>query len=164
MANVQAYKARNIETEYAESKYIALVLAGILQASVICIPLMIVEANNALSSYIIYTLYVFVMSMGILLFMFIPKCIHHRRWVAERAKKKKEKEERIAANTPAPNASEGGFGLKIRIKHSVSIKPGQNVSHVVSEPRERSNERVTEEKHTPSQEDTDKFCDDTASK
>jgi hypothetical protein len=73
LANVEAYKARAITTEYGESKYIAMIMASILQVIVVGMPLLFLVDDNPTASYFIRSSIVFVICMSILLMMFVPK-------------------------------------------------------------------------------------------
>jgi hypothetical protein len=73
MANVEAYKARAITTEYGESKYIAIIMASILQVIIVGLPLLFLVDDNPTASYFIRSSIIFVICMSILLMMFVPK-------------------------------------------------------------------------------------------
>lgn len=128
IANIQAYKARDLETEFSESKSIAWVLVSILQASVIGFPVMILTKlqNDPTVSYVVSTLLVFVLSLAILLLIFTPKFIHHREWRLKQAKKEEKKAEQLqkandraeSCHTCTSSTDEGTSGLRFGIKKS----------------------------------------------
>jgi hypothetical protein len=70
---MQAYQARNIKSEFAEAKYIGLTVFSLLQAFVTGIPLLAVVRDIPQAFYLVLTLFIFVLSMMILLFIFLPK-------------------------------------------------------------------------------------------
>ena len=78
IACVQAYRARDIQTEFSESKYIALVFASMVQAAVIGGPILALDQESPSISYIIQTVLVFVLCVVILLLMFVPKILSQR--------------------------------------------------------------------------------------
>jgi hypothetical protein len=73
VANVEAYKARQITTEYGESQYIAMSMISILQIVMVGLPIIFLVEGNPLSSYFIQSTIAFIISMSILLWMYIPK-------------------------------------------------------------------------------------------
>jgi hypothetical protein len=75
LANWWAYKARNVETEYHESTYIAISMASVLQAWCMGIPILIMVWDNPQGRFFVATGIVFVTSLAVLGLIFIPKCI-----------------------------------------------------------------------------------------
>lgn len=73
MANVQAYRARRISTEYGESRYIAMAMVSILQVVVVGIPVLFLVDENPTARYFIQCSTAFVICMSILLWMYVPK-------------------------------------------------------------------------------------------
>ena len=69
----EAYVARNLSTEFAESEYIALVLAAILLVSFLGIPVMIIAGDEPRARFFVGAAIVFVICMAILLLIFVPK-------------------------------------------------------------------------------------------
>ena len=112
IANIQAYIARDIQTEYSETKYIALVLASIAQAAIIGIPIIALERDNPRVTYVIETVLIFVLSVVILLLMFVPKYICHQEWLVKEEKKRKEKEGKSKQDTSSLTAV-GGSSLTV---------------------------------------------------
>jgi 7 transmembrane sweet-taste receptor of 3 GCPR len=54
IANFQAYRARNIRTEFNESFYIALANASFLQAFVVCLPIVFLTRGSPRAYYIFF--------------------------------------------------------------------------------------------------------------
>jgi gamma-aminobutyric acid type B receptor len=73
MANVQAYRARRISTEYGESRYIAMAMVSILQVVLVGIPILFLVDENPTARYFIQCSIAFVICMSILLWMYVPK-------------------------------------------------------------------------------------------
>jgi len=46
VANIQAYRARNVRTEFNESSYIAMANVSFLQAIFICVPILFLTREN----------------------------------------------------------------------------------------------------------------------
>jgi len=119
IANIQAYIARDIQTEYSESKYIALVLGSIAQAAIIGVPVIALELDNPRVTYVIETVLIFVLSVVILLLMFVPKYICHQEWLVKQEKLRKEKEGKpkrdTSSLTTVEGSSAGEMGLRFMI-------------------------------------------------
>ena len=73
LANWWAYQARNIETEYHESRYIAISMASVLQAWCMGIPILIVVWDNPQAKFFVSAGIVFVTSLAVLALIFLPK-------------------------------------------------------------------------------------------
>jgi hypothetical protein len=72
-ANVEAYRARQITTEFGESQYIGMSMISILQIVMVGLPIIFLVEGNPLASYFIQSTIAFTISMSILLWMYIPK-------------------------------------------------------------------------------------------
>jgi 7 transmembrane sweet-taste receptor of 3 GCPR len=73
MANVQAYRARRISTEYGESRFIGMAMISILQVVVVGIPVLLLVDENPMARYFMQVTIAFVISMSILIWMYVPK-------------------------------------------------------------------------------------------
>ena len=71
-ANIQAYRARKITTEFSESKYIGVAMACILQATLIGVPVFFFSTDPA-ATYLIKAGCMLVLCGSILYLIFIPK-------------------------------------------------------------------------------------------
>lgn len=69
----EAYVARKISTEFAESEYIFLVLTVILVVSFLGIPVMILAKEETKPRYFVAAAIIFIVCMAILLLIFVPK-------------------------------------------------------------------------------------------
>jgi len=79
LANFQAYQARNLATEYGESKYIGMAMLCILQVVLIGIPLLFLVNSNPSASYFIRVTIIFVICFSILSLIYVPKIYHFYR-------------------------------------------------------------------------------------
>ncbi|CAB9519169.1 acid type B receptor subunit 2 [Seminavis robusta] len=80
-ANVVAYKARAINEEFAESKYIAMAMASMLQAAISGLPiLMVVGQESPQAFYMVSVFMIFVMCSAILLLIFVPKLVLYEQF------------------------------------------------------------------------------------
>ncbi|KAL7549918.1 hypothetical protein ACHAWF_013171 [Thalassiosira exigua] len=73
VANIQAYKARFITDELAESKYIGLTTLSMLQIFVVGVPLLVIVYDNPSAYFFVWTGIIFVVSTSILMLIFAPK-------------------------------------------------------------------------------------------
>jgi len=80
LANVEAYKARKINTEYSESKYVAFIMLGMLQLILLGIPLIaLVSTTNPAAFYFVVTAIIFVLCISLLGGIFVPKMFFMKR-------------------------------------------------------------------------------------
>jgi gamma-aminobutyric acid type B receptor len=75
-ALVQAYQARSIQSEFAESKYIAIVMLSFLQIFVIAAPLLFLVKTQPVALYVLKVGIVFLVSVVVLACIFVPKMRH----------------------------------------------------------------------------------------
>lgn len=73
IAIVQAYRARTIKTDYAESKYIAFIMLSMLQSYLLGLPILALVRDDPQASFVVLTVLIFATSMATLLFLFVPK-------------------------------------------------------------------------------------------
>jgi heme/copper-type cytochrome/quinol oxidase subunit 4 len=76
----QAYQARNIESEFSESYYIALAVASLFQVFLTGIPVVVVVRDAPEAFYIVLVIMLFPVSMAILSLIFVPKICMHRSY------------------------------------------------------------------------------------
>jgi len=116
LANMQAYHARTIQTEYSESKYIGVIMASILQSFLLGAPIIGLLWNIPRALYIVLVMLITCVSMFVLNFLFVPKIIHTRLWIKEREEKKRQKElaRQRVIKTPSGN------GIDVRSSSSIS--------------------------------------------
>lgn len=74
-ANVEAWKARNIQTEYGESSYIGLIMASMLQVVLVGVPLSFLVHENPTARFFVNSSMAFVICMSVLSLLFLPKVI-----------------------------------------------------------------------------------------
>lgn len=79
MANIQAFRARNISTEYSESSYIMFAMVSLLQSLIIGVPLLIIVNDNEVARYFVWCGIIFIVTTSILGVMFIPKVLQKRK-------------------------------------------------------------------------------------
>lgn len=73
LANWQAYASRKIQSEFAESKFIAICMILLLEAVLIGVPILLVVKDAPQAFYLTISFMIFAICMGVLLLIFIPK-------------------------------------------------------------------------------------------
>ena len=74
-ATYQAYKSRKVRLEFAESKYIAICIILLLESLLIGTPILLVVKHSPQAFYLSVVLMLFVICLGVLLLIFIPKML-----------------------------------------------------------------------------------------
>ncbi|KAG7368674.1 7 transmembrane sweet-taste receptor of 3 GCPR [Nitzschia inconspicua] len=72
-ANLEAYKARHVDTEFGESRYIGLIMGSYLQVVAVGLPLFFLVNDNPTARFFLTSSMVFLMCSSVLLLLFIPK-------------------------------------------------------------------------------------------
>lgn len=75
----QAYVARNISTEFAETEYIFLVLVAIFVTTLLGIPVLFLVAQSPPARFFAVSCIIFLVNLAILCLIFIPKVKHLRK-------------------------------------------------------------------------------------
>lgn len=87
VANYQAYVARKIATEFAESEYIGSAMGLISVAFSIIVPVMIIAEEGDISvRFFVNAGFIFSVSMSVLVFIFVPKMMQGFKPISGRAK------------------------------------------------------------------------------
>lgn len=73
IACFQAFKARNIQTEFSEATYIGLAMFTLAQAYLSGIPIVVVVREIPAAFYLVLTFLIFLLCMAIIVFIFLPK-------------------------------------------------------------------------------------------
>lgn len=94
-ANIEAYKARAIATEYSESQYLAISMALILQAILIGLPWLFAIQALPTFWFLVETSILFIVSASMLLPIFVPKMLHLTKWREEQSMRELRKSEKI---------------------------------------------------------------------
>ncbi|CAB9504295.1 acid type B receptor subunit 2 [Seminavis robusta] len=79
-ANWVAYKARSINEEFAESKYIAVAMASMLQAFLSGVPILVVVQESPQAFYMVSVFMIFITCSVILLLIFVPKIVLYQHF------------------------------------------------------------------------------------
>lgn len=77
-AAYQAYKARNLPTQFSESKYMAMTMASLLECLLISAPLFALVADNPTADFLVTSIVISIVCLAILLPIFVPKYIRRR--------------------------------------------------------------------------------------
>jgi len=78
-ASVSAWYGRSVSVEYSESRYVSVIVIGMLQAFPIGIPLLILSNSNPVTKYFVEVTLIFVLTLSILLLIFVPKILFLRK-------------------------------------------------------------------------------------
>jgi hypothetical protein len=76
----QAFEARNIKSEFAETKYIGLAVFFLSQAFLTGIPVVAITRDIPEAFYLVFSFLVFVVCMAVLSLIFVPKIIMQRAY------------------------------------------------------------------------------------
>jgi len=74
----QAYVARAISTEFAESEYIGKALVVIMLVCIVSIPVVIIVNDDPRAYFFVMMAIITVVCLSLLLFIFVPKIVFHR--------------------------------------------------------------------------------------
>lgn len=123
LACIQAYRSREISDEFSESKYVGLTVASWLQVFVVGFPVMFLVSENPTATYFLRSSIIFVACMSLLLFIFVPKVLIHRKLSNEgpaahisassRSSGSKVRLVRESRNINPSDPSAQGFGVQI---------------------------------------------------
>jgi 7 transmembrane sweet-taste receptor of 3 GCPR len=93
LGNWAVYQSRNIETEYNESRYVAVSLFAVLQAWCMGIPILAVTYDNPQGRFYVMCGIIFVTAQSILSLVYIPKMLNLRqaRKIAQKQEDPKRK-------------------------------------------------------------------------
>ena len=126
VANWQAYEARSIQSEFAESQYIAIVMASMLQAFLSGVPILFLIKDEPQAHYLVMVFMLFIICMAILLLIFVPKVVHARKF------QKMSVQSRGAYMRKVVQLSSGGnhHSSEEEIKSEILRRRSANLSHV----------------------------------
>ena len=79
LACAEAYRAREISDEFSESRWIGITIASWFQVFVVGVPVIFLVNEQPTALYFLKTSIIFVASMSMLLFIFVPKLFIQRR-------------------------------------------------------------------------------------
>ena len=85
IANWQAYEARSIQSEFSESRFIAIVMASMLQACISGLPVLFLVRELPRAFYLVLVFMDLIICMAVLLLIFVPKMTHERTMKNPRA-------------------------------------------------------------------------------
>lgn len=86
IANWQAYRARNIKSEFSEAHYIGITMASLLQATLIGVPLLALVKDLPQAFYLTLVFILFTVTMVILTLIFVPKIAYTKLFKEKSAK------------------------------------------------------------------------------
>jgi len=135
IANVEAYKARSINDELSESKYIGLATLSMLQIFIVGVPLLVIVYQDPSAYFFMWTGIIFIISTSILFLIFIPKIL---TW-----------------KTPAPKKSWSTYGSASGGGAGVSLEASGIISEAEKQDK-ATDKQVSLDKHDDSETPKDK--------
>lgn len=102
IAMYQAYQARDIQTEFAESKYIAFVMFSFVEAVLVGLPVLLLDRENARVKYFETAIICILLCLAILGFIFVPKFLHQRKFDAAEAERNEKKRVHVTGMNQSP--------------------------------------------------------------
>ena len=96
LASLQAYRARKIAVEYSESKWVAIILCALVQATVVGLPLMVIARGDPTLDFFVKAGIVFIICITALLAIFVPKFFYMKDARIAAAKKRQRLSEQAA--------------------------------------------------------------------
>jgi len=153
LANVQAYQARSIQSEYSESKYISIIMASMLQASVIGIPVILLVWDSPQVLFVVLVCLISVICFAVLSFMFLPKILFLKEYRAEQLRKKEARmrqnaniSEVTGTQLPSRTISNvsieedcGESGLRISMVKSTEITDMKETANIMADEEDEKN-------------------------
>ena len=149
-ASWQAHRARELESVFSESRYIALTVFSLFQAFCTGIPVVVVVKDQPEAFYLVMTIMIFVLCMAILLLIFLPKVFMQKSYAGmtederNRAMNQMVKRSSLRRRTSGKgltassnNDFSGDFSSKSIREHAVTFK-----DDVVREPELETKERA----------------------
>ena len=124
-ANIEAFRARNITSEFSESQYVFCIMICLFQALFIGVPLLIIVRENAIATYFMWAGLIFVVTTAILGLLFVPKVILVRR----RTRNLAESPPSQSTTIENQNNTDGGLELQsqeiVIVTSRNALEPGQ---------------------------------------
>ncbi|KAL3921905.1 MAG: hypothetical protein SGILL_002499 [Bacillariaceae sp.] len=136
-ANLEAYRARNVDTEFGESSYIGLTMGSFLQVIAVGLPLFFLVNDNPTATFFLTSSMVFLMCISVLLLLFIPKWRTHRIRQSQNAGRPERTgpETRITRLTTASTSNGGRNPVsdQIRYNEAAWIEKVRNLESALEE-------------------------------
>ena len=110
MANYQAYRSRNLRTEFNESKYIAISMLCIFQVMVVGVPLMFLVTDSPVALLFVQVLMITIVCLSILVPIFLPKMKiqYENQRIMSQSSSEQEKNRSSSRSDQNSNPSGGG--------------------------------------------------------
>mmetsp|Transcript_30664 Transcript_30664/g.64052 ORF Transcript_30664/g.64052 Transcript_30664/m.64052 type:complete len:796 (-) Transcript_30664:641-3028(-) len=115
----QALEAKDIQSEFSESKYIGLAVASLFQGFLTGIPVIVVVRDEPKAYYLIVTLMIFLLSMVLLWLIFLPKIMMQRKYSKMTPQQQRDFLQRDIKPESSANQSSGVVGYRSRNDASV---------------------------------------------
>jgi hypothetical protein len=143
IANWQAYVSRLIESEFSESKYVAMTMASLLQATLSGCPILFVVRDQPGAFYLVLTFMVFIICMAVLLLIFVPKVV-----LAAAFSRRNEQEQRQLIFHSIHQSSNRSSSLRLERNNSILACIGEvkeSMGDIIAEEDGEGRSREVEE-------------------
>lgn len=134
MAAYEAWRARNLSTEFAESTYIFRALISILLVVFVGLPVLVISADNPDASAFVSSAIVFVASCSILCLIFVPKIQYEKQRKLQQSRRNLVKISGLdygGSTTPMPASTQ--FNLSGNSTHSTESAANEDEEEGVGE-------------------------------
>ena len=132
-----SYRARNLPSEFNESRFVTLSMASLLEAGLIGLPIVIMTREEPTAFFMARSLVIFVVCFVVLLFMFVPK------WMTEN-KPQVPARKLPSSGKQMTSATDDSSNVNSKKMHPDNTRKSREI---------RSRERQTEEEKRPVGED-----------
>lgn len=121
VANLQAYQARSIQSEFSESHYIAIAMMSLLQTFLIAGPVMFLVSQLPEINYIVKVCVIFIVCTMILVCIFVPKMVSLNK---EEGRSRRRTTRNVCLNAPRQTSADvHRVGVRARIVSLESVSP-----------------------------------------
>lgn len=125
-ANYQSYLARNIPTDLSESFYVALSMAGLLEAYFLGAPILFIVRDNPTAFFLVFSILISIVCLAILLPIFVPKYMLRNMYQRRPARRRG----RRASMAMSVNSNKSHDSGKWRQESSSSVSSAAGISKI----------------------------------
>jgi len=128
LSNYQVYRARNLRIEFSESKYVGMVVGSMLQVFLLGVPTLLVVQELPGAYYLTFSLMIFVISIAILGFVFVPKYFYCKKFKMRSQKTQRRiifdsiKASQRVVNNTTEAANEFGDGILAKMHNASKVQ------------------------------------------
>lgn len=142
IASFQAYKARDIHTEFSEATYIGLAMFTLCQAYLSGVPIVAVVRNIPVAFYLVLTFLIFLLCMAVILFIFVPKVSLQKKYT-----KLSRKEQRDLMASKLKQSMSSGTGKPqgdSNTQHNANTSAAENPQRIPIDSNETASSQLND--------------------